>query len=153
MCLPSSIRCQICNVFYQSEAFKMSSFQQLLPHHDAVDDKYSLAFITVWKAKNRASATHRRLFTVFNCSRHWSCVSSICKFRYDVALWATVSDVSYSWSLWHHYASKFVEIPLVRTVLELEAIGVGFTALASCIAICQYMASTYLGCFKRLLCF
>lgn len=34
--------------------------------------------------------------------------------RYDVALWATISDFPYSWPLWQRYSTKFVATQLVR---------------------------------------
>lgn len=42
-------------------------------------------------------------------------LTSVCRRgRYDVALWATISDFPYSWPLWQRYSSKFVATQLVR---------------------------------------
>lgn len=39
-----------------------------------------------------------------------------CRGRYDVALWATISDFPYSWPLWQRFSSKFVATQLVSKV-------------------------------------
>lgn len=39
---------------------------------------------------------------------------TLTQLRYDVALWATISDYPYSWPLWQRYASKFVVTNMVR---------------------------------------
>ena len=38
------------------------------------------------------------------------------RYAYDVALWATISDLPYSWPLWQRYSSKFVTTNLVRMI-------------------------------------
>lgn len=48
--------------------------------------------------------------------------------RFDVALWATISDFPYSWPLWQRYASKFtatslVGAPSAKLTLRVKAIG------------------------------